>query len=122
MTTKRATRDPETHKLCCTLDQDEVALLKTRLSAAVDTLRRCADEKKVIAKQLADKVEAAKKAVCALNDETETGKGVRDVICTWKIEHAPEGGKRWYLRRGDTGEAISTEPLRADDLQEQMFS
>ena len=120
--TKRSVREPETHRLTCTIGSEELGLLKTQLSAAVDTLRRAEEEKKDVARQLGEKVERAKKAVCDLNNETESGKGIRDVICTWRIETGEGGERQWYLRRKDTGEAISLEPLRADDLQETLFS
>jgi len=69
-----------------------------------------------------NQIEGAKDRVLALNIETETGSGIRDVICKWRTETSEKGMREWVLRRSDTGEAVGVQPLRADEMQEEMFS
>lgn len=79
------------------------------------------DEKKRLVGAMGEQIEGSETRIKKLNLETETGKGVRSVICKWQIER--DGQKReWVLRRSDTGEAIRVEPLAAADAQEEMFS
>lgn len=117
-----AQRKPdETVALICELPDHELDLMRKELSAEVYQLRALEDEKKRLVSAMGDQVEGAKERVKKLNNETETGKGVRSVICKWSIER--DSNKReWVLRRTDTREAVRVEPLSAVDAQEEMFS
>jgi hypothetical protein len=111
----------ETVALTCVLPDHEVELLRKELSAEVYQLDAIEAEKKRLVSAMGDQIDGAKTRIRKLNLETETGKGVRSVICKWAIER--DGSKReWVLRRMDTKEAVRVEPLSAVDAQEEMFS
>lgn len=109
----------ETRRLQCSLPEHELELLRKELSGEVWHLSQLEAEKKRLVAAMGEQIDAAKKRILDLNLETETGKGVRDVICRWRTER--DGSKReWVLRRMDLGEAISVEPLTAADAQEEL--
>ena len=113
----------ETRRLQCELPEHEQELLRKELSGEVWHLASLEAEKKRLVAAMGEQIEKSKKRVLDLNLETETGKGIRDVICRWRTELDPKEGKReWVLRRTDTQDAISVEPLTATDAQEEMFS
>lgn len=111
----------ETVALQCELPPHELELLRKELSADVFHRTALEAEKKRLTAAMGEQIEGIKTKIEKLNLETETGKGVRSVICKWAIER--DGQKReWVLRRSDTGEAVRVEPLAAVDAQEEMFS
>jgi hypothetical protein len=115
------TKPDETVALTCELPEHELGLLRKELSAEVFQLSALEAEKKRLVSAMGDQIDGAKTRVAKLNLETETGKGVRSVICKWSIER--DGQKReWVLRRTDTRDAVRVEPLSAVDAQEEMFS
>lgn len=111
----------ETVALTCELPPHELDLLRKELSAEVFHQQALVDEKKRLVAAMGDQIEGSATRIKKLNLETETGKGVRSVICRWAIERDKDK-REWVLRRGDTGEAIRVEPLAAVDAQEEMFS
>ena len=112
----------ETVRLSCKLPEHELELLRKSLSGEVFQLSALEAEKKRLVAAMANQIEGAKDRVLALNIETETGSGIRDVICKWRTETSEKGMREWVLRRSDTGEAVGVQPLRADEMQEEMFS
>lgn len=112
----------ETVRLTCELPEHELELLRKSLSSEVFQLSALEAEKKRLVAAMANQIEGAKDRVANLNLETETGSGVRDVVCRWRTEVNEKGNREWVLRRSDTGAAVSVQPLRADELQEEMFS
>lgn len=117
-----AQRKPdETVALTCELPPHELDLLRKELSTEVYQLRSLEDEKKALVSAMGEQIDKVKDRVKKLNNETETGKGVRSVICKWSIERDREK-REWVLRRMDTKEAVRVEPLSAVDAQEEMFS
>lgn len=114
-------RPDETHRLSCKLPEHELELLRKTLSAEVYQLEATEREKKELVAAMTKRIDAAKQRILNVNIETETGSGVRDVICKWKTEIGPNG-REWVLRRTDTGEQVSVSPLTAADAQEEMFS
>jgi hypothetical protein len=113
----------ETRRLQCDLPEHELDLLRKELSGEVWHLASLEAEKKRLVAAMGEQIERSKKRVLDLNLETETKKGIRDVICKWRTELDPKERKReWVLRRADTHEAVSVEPLSAADAQEEMFS
>lgn len=109
----------ETVALTCELPDHELELLRKELSAEVYQLDALEAEKKRLVSAMGDQIEGAKGRVKKLNLETETGKGVRSVICKWTIERDRDK-REWVLRRMDTREAIRVEPLSAVDAQEEL--
>lgn len=112
----------ESVRLSCQLPDHELELLRKSLSSEVFQLEALEAEKKRLVAAMATQIDAAKDRVKALNQETETGSGVRDVICKWRTETSEKGMREWVLRRSDTGAAVGVQPLRADENQEEMFS
>lgn len=112
----------ETHRLSCKLAEYEVELLRKSLSAEVYQLEALEQEKKSLVSAMGEQIDKAKTRIRGLNLETETGSGIRDVICKWRTETNEKGTREWVLRRVDTAEAVSVAPLRADENQEEMFS
>lgn len=109
----------ETRRLQCDLPEHELELLRKELSGEVWNLASLEAEKKRLVAAMGEQIERSKKRILDLNLETETGKGLRDVHCTWRTER--DGQRReWVLRRKDTGDAISVEPLTAADAQEEL--
>jgi len=111
----------ETVALTCKLPETELDLLRKELSGEVYQLEALETEKKALNSAMGEQIDKTKDRVKKLNNETETGKGVRSVICKWSIERSKDK-REWVLRRMDTGEAIRVEPLSAVDAQEEMFS
>lgn len=112
----------ETHRLSCKLPEHELELLRKSLSAEVYQLEALEAEKKRLVSAMGEQIDGAKTRIRNLNLETETGSGIRDVICRWKTEVGEKGQREWVLRRTDTFEAVSVAPLRADENQEELFS
>ena len=111
----------ESVELTCELPPHELELLRKELSGEVYKLEALEAEKKRLVSAMGDQIDGAKLRVRKINLETETGKGVRSVVCKWSIER--DGSKReWVLRRMDTHEAVRVEPLSVVDAQEEMFS
>lgn len=111
----------ETHRLSCKLPEHELELLRKTLSAEVFQLEALEREKQELVAAFKSKIDAAKQRILNINLETETGSGVRDVICKWKTELGDKG-REWVLRRQDTGAQIAVAPLTAADSQEELFS
>lgn len=99
-----ARKSDETVALSCKLPEHELEAEKKRLTSA-----------------MGDQIDGTKTRIRKLNLETETGSGIRSVICKWSIERSKDA-REWVLRRSDTGEAVRVEPLTAVDSQEEMFS
>lgn len=112
----------ETHRLSCKLPEHELELLRKSLSAEVYQLEALEQEKKALVSAMGEQIDKAKGRIRGLNLETETGSGIRDVICKWRTETDHKGVRQWVLRRADTGEEVAVAPLRADENQEEMFS
>lgn len=112
----------ETVRLSCKLPEHELELLRKSLSGEVFQLDALEAEKKRLVAAMANQIDGAKDRIKALNLETETGSGIRDVICRWRTETNGQGVREWVLRRTDTAEAVGVQPLRADENQEEMFS
>lgn len=111
----------ETVALSCKLPEHELELLRKELSGEVYQLDALEAEKKRLTSAMGDQIDGAKTRIRRLNLETETGSGIRSVICKWAIEREKDK-REWVLRRTDTGEAVRVEPLAAVDAQEEMFS
>lgn len=109
----------ETRRLQCELPEHELELLRKELSGEVWHLSALEAEKKRLVAAMGEQIEKSKKRILDLNLETETQKGVRDVVCTWRTERSAQK-REWVLRRKDTGEAVSVEPLSAADSQEEL--
>jgi len=112
----------ETVRLSCKLPDHELELLRKSLSSEVYQLEALEAEKKALVSAMGEQIDKAKTRIRGLNLETESGSGIRDVICRWRTEVNEKGGREWVLRRTDTHEAVSVTPLRADENQEEMFS
>lgn len=111
----------ETRALSCKLPEAELQLLRKELSGEVYQLDALEAEKKALVSAMGDQIDKAKLRVRKLNLETETGSGIRSVICKWSIERDKDK-REWVCRRSDTGDAVAVEPLSAVDAQEEMFS
>lgn len=109
----------ETHRLSCKLPPHELELLRKTLSAEVYQLEALEREKKELVSAMQKRIDAAKQRILNVNIETETGSGIRDVICRWKTEHG-DHGREWVLRREDNGEMVAVSPLTAADNQLEM--
>lgn len=112
----------ETHRLSVKLPEHELELLRKTLSAEVFQLEALQREKDELVAAMKAKIDAAKQRILNVNLETETGSGIRDVICRWKTETSEKGIREWVLRRQDTFDAVSVTPLTAADNQEELFS
>lgn len=112
-------RPDETHRLSCKLSENELELLRKALSAEVFQLEALEREKQELVAAMKARIDAAKQRILNTNLETETGSGVRDVICKWKTE-VGEKGREWVLRRMDTGAQVAVAPLTAADNQLEM--
>lgn len=111
----------ETVALSCKLPEAELELLRKELSGEVYQLDALEAEKKALVSAMGDQIDKSKLRIRKLNLETETGSGIRSVICKWSIERDKDK-REWVLRRMDTKEAVRVEPLSAADAQEEMFS
>jgi hypothetical protein len=111
----------ETHRLSVKLPEHELELLRKSLSAEVYQLEALEREKQALVAAMKSKIDAAKERILSINIETETGSGIRDVICKWRTEHSDKG-REWVLRRQDTSEMVAVAPLTAADSQEELFS
>jgi hypothetical protein len=109
----------ETHRLSCKLPPHELELLRKMLSAEVFQLEALEREKRELMAAMKAKIDSAKERILSLNIETETGSGIRDVICKWRTEHG-EHGREWVLRREDNQEMVAVSPLTAADNQLEM--
>jgi hypothetical protein len=117
-----AQRKPdETRALSCKLPETELELLRKELSGEVYQLDALEAEKKSLVSAMGEQIDKAKTRIRKLNLETESGSGIRSVICKWSIERDRDK-REWVCRRTDTHEAVSVEPLSAVDAQEEMFS
>jgi hypothetical protein len=110
----------ETHRLSCKLPAFELELLRKTLSAEVFQLEALEREKKELVSAMQKRIDAAKQRILNVNIETETGSGIRDVICRWRTETSGQGIREWVLRRTDTQEEVAVAPLTAADNQLEM--
>lgn len=113
-------RPDETHRLSCKLPPHELELLRKTLSAEVYQLEALEREKQALVAAMKSKIDAAKERILSINIETETGSGIRDVICKWRTETNERGIREWVLRRSDTQEEVAVSPLTAADNQLEM--
>lgn len=113
-------RPDETHRLSCKLPEHELELLRKTLSAEVFQLEALEREKQELVAAFKSKIDAAKQRILNINLETETGSGIRDVICKWRTETSEKGTREWVLRRSDTADMVAVSPLTAADNQLEM--
>jgi hypothetical protein len=88
------------------------------LADAQIELCRVGEDKKRVADDFKAKESALDASVKSLSNKMSTGYEFRDIDCTI-IYNDPKTGKK-SLFRDDTGERIATDPMTAEELQEEI--
>ena len=107
--------ESETRELQCALTEAELLERGDQMSKAELAIEKLKEKRKAITARITAQVERRLDLAQVIEARSEE----REVRCVW-IENFPQ--KCFDLVRQDTGEHIDQRTMRADDLQEDMFT
>ena len=106
-----------TRSLECVIEEEKLRNYAKDLADVTKKKMRMEDQKRSFTKQIGAELEACSAQINLLSDKVSTGKEYRDIECA--IEYDWERKEKAIVRI-DTGDVVSTDIIKEDELQEHL--